>query len=367
MGKKLSQNASVGLRREWRVRDINYKAPEISVVVPLYNEADNLPWTLERIARALRLSGRSWEIVAVDDGSTDATKSRLEAFASENIGVRVISYRSNRGRGFALRQGFTFSRGQFICTTDADLSYGEEYLPAMVAILVENPEIDLVVGSPYMPGGKVTEVPASRLWVSKVANRLLGFALPGELSTVTGILRAYRRQCVQLLDLESDGKEIHLEILSKALAMGFRVYELPVILRGRRKGKSKFKFSSTAVSHLVFSFFERPILLFGIVGLFLGGLALLAGGYVVYLWRTGKLNPNRPLLTLIVILSVSGLQVFLFGFLGTQLVLLRKELYRLKRITKERRKTEVIFFNRDITHIDTVTGPLAEAAKSKKD
>lgn len=308
--------------------------PEVSVVVPMHNESANLPVTLARIAQALRLSGKSWEIIAVNDGSTDDTERKIQAFAREELNVRLVSYQPNHGRGYALRQGFAAARGEIICTTDADLSYGEEYLPAMVKVLQEHPEVDVVIGSPYMPGGKVEKVPKFREMISRAANKILGFALPGNLATVTGILRAYRRPSLEALGLESDGKEIHLEILSKAVAMGFGVAEMPATLWGRQKGKSKFKFRATSISHLLFSFFEKPMLLFGLVGLLLFSLAVLGGGYVIYLWQTGQLNPNRPLMTLIVILSLTGLQVLLFGFLGTQIVHLRREIYRLQRTTR---------------------------------
>jgi hypothetical protein len=109
---------------------------------------------------------------------------------------------------------------------------------------------------------------------------------------------------------------------------------MPAILKARKKGKSKFKFKATAFSHIVFSFFEKPIILFGLVGLFMIFLGFCGGVYVIYLWQKGSLNPNRPLMTLIVLLVISGIQVLLFGFLGTQLVHLRKEIYKIQRENK---------------------------------
>ncbi len=116
--------------------------------------------------------------------------------------------------------------------------------------------------------------------------------------------------------------------------MGYKAREIPATLKARMKGNSKFRLKATAVSHLIFSFFERPILLFGGIGLFMLFLGFLGGIYVIYLWQKGTLNPNRPLMTLMVLLIVAGIQVLLFGFLGTQLVRLRKEIYKVQRENK---------------------------------
>ncbi len=307
---------------------------DISVVVPMFNEEENATKTLQRLSDVLDSTDKRWEIVTVDDGSTDKTKGLVEDFAEFNRCVKLISYSPNQGRGKALRVGFQSAQGKIICTTDADLSYDEKHIVRMMRLLEQNQDVDLVIGSPYIEGGKAEGVPFMRLLLSRLGNKILGFAMKGRISTVTGVLRAYRRECIKSLELESDGKEIHLEILSKALSMGYKALEMPATLQARKKGRSKFKFRATAFSHIVFSFFEKPIILFGLVGLFMVLLGFLGGGYVMYLWQKGSLNPNRPLMTLIVLLVISGIQVLLFGFLGTQLVHLRKEIYKIQRENK---------------------------------
>jgi dolichol-phosphate mannosyltransferase len=311
---------------------------DISVVVPMFNEQENASGTLDRLTRALDSIPKRWEIIVVDDGSTDRTKRLVQDYAHLNRWVKLLSYPVNQGRGKALRVGFTHARGKIICTTDADLSYDENHILQRIEVLDQNPDVDLVLGSPYVHGGKAEGVPFFRLLLSKWGNRILGFAMKGGLSTVTGVLRAYRRECISSLELESDGKEIHLEILSKALSMGYKVKELPAILKARTKGKSEFKFKATAVSHLIFSFFEKPMILFGAIGLFMLFLGFVGGSYIVYLWQKGTLNPNRPLMTLIVLLIIAGIQILLFGFLGTQLVHLRKEIYKVQRENKNLEK-----------------------------
>jgi len=307
---------------------------DISVIVPMFNEEENAIRTLERLSSALDSTDKRWEIIVVDDGSTDNTKKLVEEYSHFNSGIKLFSYTPNQGRGKALRVGFQKAHGEIICTTDADLSYDEIHIEKMIRLLEKNQDVDIVIGSPYVQGGKTEGVPFLRLLLSKLGNRILGFAMKGKLSTVTGVLRAYRKECIRSLELESDGKEIHLEILSRALSMGYKALEMPAVLKARKKGKSKFKFKATALSHIIFSFFEKPIILFGLVGLFMLFLGFCGGVYVIYLWQKGTLNPNRPLMTLIVLLVVSGIQVLLFGFLGTQLVHLRKEIYKIQRENK---------------------------------
>jgi glycosyltransferase involved in cell wall biosynthesis len=279
-------------------------------------------------------SARSFEIVAVDDGSTDETHSRLESMAAADARLRVVSYSRNRGRGYALRRGFAAARGAIIASIDADLSYAPEHILGLLHVLDERPDVDFVVGSPYAEGGHTQNVPAGRLWISRWGNRVLGLAMPGGLTTVTGILRAYRREVLDVLDLESNDKDLHLEIVSKAIAAGFVPAEMPATLTGRRRGKSKFFFKATIASHLIFSFYEKPVLLFGLIGALFVGLGLGAGLHLITLWQSGTLNPDRPLVSLTVILLVAGLQILLFGFLGSQIVQIRRELFRTQKAIK---------------------------------
>jgi glycosyltransferase involved in cell wall biosynthesis len=303
---------------------------DVSVIVPAFNEAENIPVSLPKMVAALSITGCEFEILPVDDGSTDDTAEKIRQLAEDDPRIRYVGYKKNAGRGRAIRTGINAARGRYILTIDCDLSYSEEYLPVMYRLLKDNPEVDLIIGSPYRTDGATEDVAFKRLWISKLGNLILSSAMRGKIKTLTGILRGYKAEVVKRLQLESDGKEIHLEILSKALASGYVPLEFPAVLRSRKKGKSKFKFKATALSHLIFSFFERPSLLFGIIGLLMMGLGFGIGLYIIYLWQSGTLNPNRPLMTLMMLLMVSGLQVILFGFLGTQMVGLRKEIYKIQ-------------------------------------
>lgn len=297
----------------------------------MFNEEENVDETISRVSEVLSQQYGDWELIVVDDGSTDRTLELANQKAQENPQVRVISYQPNFGRGRALKEGFAAVTGDIVVTLDADLSYGPEHIPLLVDSLTSDEGADIVIGSPYIKGGSMTGVALYRVAISRLGNRILGFALPGHLHTVTGIIRAYRRQVLDTLELESDGKEIHLEILSRAMAVGARVREIPAISVARKKGRSKFRLTATSVSHLLFSFFEKPSILFGIGGATMLLLGLATGIYIVVIWQEGALNPTRPLMLLMVLLIVLGVFIIFFSFIASQVATLRREIYRVQK------------------------------------
>jgi len=310
---------------------------DLSIVIPMFNEAENVESTLKRVKEVLAQFPGSFEIVPVNDGSADNTLEILQKAAEEDDKIRVVSYPKNIGRGMALRKGFQEASGEIIVSIDADLSYSPHYLLDFVETLRREPDIDFVLASPYMPGGGVQNVPVFRLSASKWGNKVLRLAMPNRIYTSTGIFRAYRRKVLDSLELESDGKEIHLEILSKAIALGYRVKEVPAILTGRQKGRSKFKFRKTAISHLVFSAFEKPMILFGFIGFLTLAIGLLIGLYIAYLRFLGDLTPGRPLITFAILLILGGIQMLSFGFIAIQIVSLRREILRIQKENLELR------------------------------
>jgi dolichol-phosphate mannosyltransferase len=304
---------------------------EISIVVPMYNEAENALTTLRRIKDVMEGTGKTYEIIPVNDGSTDTTCSILQKIAAGDPAVRVASYPNNIGRGMALRVGFQEARGKIVVSIDADLSYDPGYIVDLVQVLETHGDVDVVLASPYAAGGDTRGVPLMRLLVSRLGNMILSFSLPGRFKTVTCIFRAYRRRVLESFELESTGKEIHLEILSKVLALGYRVKEVPATLKGRKRGKSKFRFRGTAISHLMFSVLQKPMIIFGVAGIGLLIAGLILGGYIVYLKYTGSLNPVRPLMTMVVLLLLGGTQLLSFGFIAILMGILRKEILKVQR------------------------------------
>lgn len=315
--------------------------PQVSVVIPMFNEAENAADTLAAVGAALTERGWSYEIVPVNDGSTDATAETLEDLAAGDARIRPVVYRVNRGRGYALRRGFASAHGEIVAALDADLSYTVDHLTRMVDLLHEDPEADIVVASPYMPGGRVEGVPFVRLAFSRIGNVVLRAALPRRIYTSTGVVRAYRHDVLRSLNLESDGKEIHLEILSDALALGYRVVEMPATLRARKKGRSKFRPRATVASHLLFSVLARPAGLFGLVGLLLLAFGLIDGVYLFIEYLRGGLNPERPLMTVMLLLLLGGAGALAFAVVASQLLEMRRAVIRLQgevnRLRAERR------------------------------
>ena len=311
---------------------------DLSIIIPMFNEAENVEATLRRVEEGLASFQGTYEIIAVNDGSLDNTLENLEKVAAQNGRVRIVSHSKNIGRGMALRTGFKESKGEIVVSIDADLSYDPRYILDFLKTLGTEQDIDFVLASPYMPGGGVKNVAILRLCISRLGNKILRFAMPNRIYTSTGIFRAYRKRVLDSLELESEGKEIHLEILSKALILGYRVKEIPTILTGRKKGKSKFKFRKTTISHLVFSAFEKPMMLFGFLGLLTLGMGLLMGVYVAYLRYSGALTPGRPLITFAILLILGGIQILSFGFIALQIVSLRREILRIQKENLELRK-----------------------------
>jgi dolichol-phosphate mannosyltransferase len=305
--------------------------PCLSIVVPMYNEEENAPRLVESIRSVIAPLGMEWELVLVNDGSVDRTLEVIRQLALGHPFIKVVSYTPNRGRGAALRRGFAASRGRIVISTDADLSYEPALMIEMIRILQEEPDVDLVLASAYMPGGGVEGVPFTRYLVSRWGNRFLRATLPKRIHTVTCVFRAYRREVLTSMELESDGKELHLEIISKALAVGRRIKEIPAVLRNRKQGKSKHRFARTSFTHILFSFMEKPMLFFGLLGfaLFLFGVCL--GAYLLALYFQGQLNPVRPLMNLTALLVISGLFMVSFGFLAIKISLIRREIYKVQK------------------------------------
>jgi hypothetical protein len=252
--------------------------PRISVVVPMHNEEEGVAATLTRLREALDGTRGSWEIVVVDDGSTDETRARALEAARGDERIRIVSYAPRGGRGRALRRGFAAAQGELVTSIDADLSYDPEHVVRMVEALEADPGLDIVLASAYMPGGSVAGVPPKRLWISRLGNAVLRRAYGSRWHTLTCIVRGYRRRALERLALNSDGKEIHLEVLSKAIACKMAIREIPGHLRARQKGQSKFRCGRTSATHLGWALAERPALGLGPLAALFAVLLLASAG-----------------------------------------------------------------------------------------
>jgi dolichol-phosphate mannosyltransferase len=306
---------------------------DLSIIIPMFNEGEVIDDTIRSVASELDSLNLNWEIILVNDGSTDNTLDLCRQASVRDDRVRIVAYSPNRGRGYALRQGFETAAGDVVISIDADLTYSPDHITLIWNEMKKN-ESDIVLGSAYMKGGKVIDVPFKRVLISRIGNLILGLSFPGKIKTITCVLRGYKRGVLDSLELESDDKEIHLEILAKAISVGFRIKEIPAVLKGRKKGKSKFKFKATSISHLAFSFYQKPMIIFGVVGIImvLGGFAL---GIVFIIQKyTGTLNPTRPIFLLMILLLLAGIQMLSFGFIANQVGNLKKEIYKIQKESK---------------------------------
>jgi glycosyltransferase involved in cell wall biosynthesis len=289
--------------------------PELSIVVPLYNEEESLPLLVEKLLAALRPLGRSFELVLVDDGSSDATASVLRRLAAETPELVAVLLRRNYGQTPAMSAGFDVSRGDLIVTLDGDLQND----PADIPMLLEQLEqgYDLVSGWRHQRQDHAV----SRLLPSKLANRLIARVTGVRLHDYGCSLKAYRRELVDDISLYG---ELHRFLPALAFIEGARITEVKVNHKARQFGQSKYGIDRTfrvlmdlLTVWFMKRFLTRPMHVFGF-----GGLAAIAVGLLLALYLLAqKLLANadignRPLLLVAVLAIVAGVQLFCFGLLA---------------------------------------------------
>lgn len=180
-----------------------------------------------------------WELLIVDDGSTDRTPEILTKGVETEPRLRVVTHESNRGLGAALVSGFQNATGDVIVTMDADLSHPFELLPALIKGCETS---DAVYGSRYVKGGGMEGVPLMRVLVSRIANMILRIVFATSVTDLTTGLRAYRREAIRDLDVSGTGFETQLEITVRLIAAGRSISEVPLLLKERFAGESKMRY-----------------------------------------------------------------------------------------------------------------------------
>lgn len=224
----------------------------VSVVIPIFNEEDGIGLLHEKLLKLKGLLEDAYrlEFIFVDDGSRDRTVERLkQQFAGAGVPFQIVEHGENKGVGAAFRSGFRVCTGKRICTIDADCTYSPEGLKLLLAAM-ESTGADIAVASPYHPDGGVEGVPWWRLALSRRCSALYRWASPLKLYTYTSIFRAYRSDVIRNVSFASDGFVSAAEMLLAAGRQGYRVTEVPMILRARSIGRSKMKVLRTIISHL---------------------------------------------------------------------------------------------------------------------
>jgi len=206
----------------------------VSIVIPTYNERQNLPRLVAGIAGVVRWP---YEIVVVDDSSPDGTADLARDLAN-TYPVRLLSRPAKSGLGSAYRDGFAQAKGDIVFEMDADLSHDPRHIPALVQAIVDG--ADIAVGSRYIPGGRIVGWGAYRKLVSGVGNGLARLALTLGVRDVTSGYRCYSRAAAAVVqDAKSDGYAFQVEALWLAKKRGLRIAEVPITFENRVVGKSK--------------------------------------------------------------------------------------------------------------------------------
>jgi dolichol-phosphate mannosyltransferase len=288
-------------------------APEISVVVPLLDEEHTLTALYDQLAGALDPLRRSWEVVFVDDGSTDGSFTVLAGLHARFPNVRVVRLRRNFGKATALAAGFQQAGGGVIITMDADLQDDPAEIPKLLAKLDEG--FDLVSG-----WKEKRNDPASRRWLSHIFISVTGRVTGIGIHDVNCGLKAYRAPLVHRLRLYG---ELHRFVPVMAHQYGFRVTEIPVNHRAREHGRSRYgleRYARGFLDLMTVSFMgryrNRPLHLFGGLGAFIGLVGAACLVYLTILKFTGSAIGERPLLILGALLVVVGVQLFSLGLIS---------------------------------------------------
>ncbi len=293
----------------------------LSVIVPLKNEAGTLVELFGQVRDVLSRIGRRFEIIFIDDGSSDESFSILKTLYSENPDiVRAIKFRSNKGKAAALAAGFDLAEGEIVITMDADLQDDPAEIPRFLEALAE--DADLVSGWKQRRHDPWYRVASSRFfnWVVSVAAGL-------RLHDYNCGFKAYRRDVVEEIALYG---ELHRYIPFIANSRGFTVKEIVVKHRARKSGRSRYGwqryfrgFFDLFTVIMLTRFGWRPLHLFGSIGMVLFLVGLVINIRLSWAWMHGQAIGDRPLLLLGVLLMVVGLQTFAIGLIGDMINSLR--------------------------------------------
>ena len=230
--------------------------PRISLITPMFNEGAEIKNNIERILEVLDAWEEEWEYILVDDGSTDDSHAIAQEILHARRNCRIVHYPVNRGRGYALRKGFDAARGRYIITTESDLSWGSKIIEELYNELVSS-KSDVVVASVFHEGGGFKNVPIFRRLLSQGGNWVMRWCFESNLTQFSGMTRGYRREAIQSIHLEEKDKEVHLEIISKAEALGFSISEIPATIQwSKKRSKEVGKIFSTlryVIPHLLSS------------------------------------------------------------------------------------------------------------------
>ncbi len=289
--------------------------PELSVVIPVHNESPNIKPLYEELTQTLGRYGRAYELLIVDDGSTDDTFEQLASLQARDPRLRVIRFRRNFGQTAAFAAGIAHARGRLVVTSDGDLQNDPRDIPAMVALIDQGN--DIVCG--WRKHRKDTFI--TRRVPSIIANKLISWATGVPLHDYGCSLKVFRAEVIKPLRLYG---EMHRFLPAIASQIGVKIAEMEVNHRARSAGTTKYGLSRTirvildlATVKFLLSYSTRPLQIFGLMGLIAGGLGVLVTGWLAYVRLFLHQGiADRPLLLFGVMLIFIGVQLLTFGLLA---------------------------------------------------
>ncbi len=293
--------------------------PMISIVIPLYNEEENIQELCRRLIDVLDSMRESYEVLFVDDGSTDGSYARLLEIKKNNENIKIVKFRRNFGQTAAIHAGFDYAQGEIIATLDADLQNDPQDIPDMIKKL-NDLDLDVVCGWRYQRQDKFHKKILSR-FANGLRRKLTGESIHDSGCT----LRVYREESVRDLDLYG---EMHRYIPALLTWRGFKVGEHKVVHHERYRGQTKYNWRRLTRGFfdlVVVAFWQRysfrPVHIFGILGVI---LAAVGGAIVTYLVGEklifGAQLADRPLFISSILMAIMGVQFITTGILADIMV-----------------------------------------------
>ncbi|MBF0176442.1 MAG: glycosyltransferase family 2 protein [Magnetococcales bacterium] len=305
--------------------DLSGEAPtDLSLVIPVYNEEENVSMLAQEILDVARSLGKTFEIIFVDDGSSDQTVPNLQRLIPEVPELRVIRLARNYGQSTALQAGFDHAQGDIVITMDGDLQNDPQDIPLLLNHL-KTEDVDVVSG-----WRKIRKDPPLGVFFSQVANRIISKKTGVHLNDYGCSLKVYRRDVLSRLRVYG---ELHRFLPALLSAVGAEIRELPVNHRPRVFGKSKYslnKIFRVVLDLLLINFLrkyiQRPIQFFGRLGFYIGGSGFLISLYLAWVkFVQGHNIGERPLLLLGVTMMLTGVILVAHGLLGELIIRIMHE------------------------------------------
>ena len=293
---------------------------DVSIVIPVYNEEENLPDLVARVGEAMLGSGFSFELICIDDGSRDRSSHVLRDLAAQTPWLHPLYLMRNYGQTAALQAGFDAVSGRYTVTLDGDLQNDPLDIPELIRTLESRPDISMISGWRK----ERQDAAFNRKLPSMLANRLISWATGVQLHDYGCALKAYRTELVRRIRLYG---ELHRFIPVLAAEAGAKIIEVPVRHHARTKGESKYGIDRTfrvvldlLLMKFMLRYLHRPLHAFGGVGLWMlvPGVGVL--GYLTALKIMGESIGGRPLLLLGIMLVLMGAQLIGMGLLGEILI-----------------------------------------------